>query len=484
MPRLRDLYLGSIILIGLVLVIWGVILIPSYDQPVIFLLLLSLAVLTQAVSTIARGGVTFEVSTAISLATVPLFGPVAAALVAGAGYAALSLIIARNDRPGWKKAAQRLGFNVGMNSVSTFAAGLVFIGTQGLLGSDNLAGQLLPWLTAAIVGDQVNIWLLIGILYIDNGVPPLDVWKEHRWAMPMNVTVTSVGGGLLALAIRQFDYLGVAIFFLPILLSAYAFRLYVNRTQEQMDQLEELVQLRTQALSDANKKLADLHKDKDAFLAVLTHDMRTPLTSILGYADLLRERQTLAEIDKTHIAQVILRNGKSLLEIVNNILEIEQLQSGVPILLERENFDLNQFVKNVIETIETQALEKTIILECCFSDKPIFIDADSQKLQRVVLNLVSNAIKYTPSNGCVTVQVGMNGNYAVVEVKDTGYGIPAEDLPYIFERFRRVAQHKHKAVGTGLGLAIVKSLVEAHDGEITVTSEEGVGSLFTIKLPA
>jgi len=100
------------------------------------------------------------------------------------------------------------------------------------------------------------------------------------------------------------------------------------------------------------------------------------------------------------------------------------------------------------------------------------------------LNLISNAVKYTPKEGLVSVDTQMNGHYAIVEVKDTGYGIPTDELPHIFDRFSRVKGHQHIAIGTGLGLAIVKSLVEAHDGEITVESQEGAGSTFTVKLPA
>jgi len=96
---------------------------------------------------------------------------------------------------------------------------------------------------------------------------------------------------------------------------------------------------------------------------------------------------------------------------------------------------------------------------------------------------VANAVKYTPEEGEIGVRLRENGRYAITEIRDNGYGIPPEQLPYIFERFRRVPGHQHRAMGTGLGLAIVKSLVEAHNGDITVTSQEDVGSTFTFKLP-
>lgn len=484
MSKLRNLYLITISILGVGLLVWGLAELPNHEQPLNLILLIILAAAAQSTATFAATGIHFSVGSALSLATVPLYGPFAAVIVVASSELCLWYISIRSDHPGFTQAISRLGFNVGMNGLSIFVAGSIFMAITNWLGPDTFIGQTLPWLIAAIVGDQLNIWLLIGIIYLTHGIPPLDAWHENRWAMPINVIVMAVGGSLLALAVQQFDYLGLAIFFLPILLSAYSFRLFVSRTQDQMGKLEELVDLRTQDLTDANKRLADLHKEKDAFLAVLTHDMRTPLTSILGYTSLLRDRPALTDDERAHISRVILRNGKSLLEIVNNILEIEQLESGTPIILERENFDLTRLIGNVVESIESQSIEKNIQVQCEFNVKPLFINGDKQKLQRVIINLVSNAIKYTPDHGFVTIEATMNGHDVVVDIKDTGYGIPAEDLPYIFERFRRVTQHKDKAVGTGLGLAIVKSLVEAHEGEITVTSEEGVGSTFTIRLPA
>jgi signal transduction histidine kinase len=302
--------------------------------------------------------------------------------------------------------------------------------------------------------------------------------------MPINVLVTAVGGGVLAFAIQQLELIGLAIFFLPIFLSAYAFRLYVRRTQEQMDRLEELVELRTQDLAEANESLAELNEQKDAFLAVLTHDMRSPLTNIHGYASLMRDNPQFETGQRTQMLDVILRNERALLEIVNNILDIEHLESGAPILLDRENFNLTSVLGELVESHEAQAIEKQIQLEYEAGAQPIFVHADKQKCTRILQNLISNALKYTPEQGRVTVRAHMNGRYAKIDVEDTGYGIPQDELPHIFDRFSRVDKHKNVAVGTGLGLAIVKSLVEAHGGEICVQSEEGVGSTFTVKLPA
>lgn len=491
-PRLtwRNIYLAIITLTGLALVVWGITQIPTYDDLLIFLLLLLLAVAAQLTATsLVDSSVTVEVSSAVSMSVVALYGTSGGIIVVAVSMVALSLISMRENWPGWRGAFERMGFNLGMSAIAIFIAGIIFHAIAIPLGTENIFLAFIPWVVAAIVYDQLNLWILIVLLHLQMGAKPLDIWKEHRWAIPINVLVMSAGGGILALAVEQFGTLGIAIFFLPIVLSAYSFRMYVSRSKKQLEQLEELVELRTadlawanENLADANKELEELGKEKDSFLAVLTHDMRTPLTSIKGYGSILRDRE-LDRDQQEHIAKVILRSQDTLLDIVNNLLEIGKLQSGTPILLERSSFDLALLVKSATESLEAAAMEKKIVINYAEVPSPVEITADEKKIHRVILNLISNAVKYTPDEGEVFINTSAKGKYAIVAVRDTGYGIPPDELPHIFDRYSRVKKHQSMAIGTGLGLAIVKSLVEAHHGEILVTSEEGVGSTFTLKLP-
>lgn len=485
------LYKTGVTLSGVALIIWGLVQIAQSEQPVIgFVLLLILAMAVQGTATLAfQKGVAISVASAVSLATIPLYGPAPAAVVAASAEFALWIISVRADRPTWKHSAWRLGFNTGMSAIATFLAGLVYYAVGGVF-DHAVAAQILAWLSAAVVADQINLWLLIGMLHMQLGVPPWDVWKEHRWAVPINVLVSAVGGALIFLAVAQFNLLGILVFFLPIAASAYAFRMYVRQTEAQMAQLGEIVDLRTADLAVANEELARanqelelLNKEKDQFLAVLTHDMRTPLTSVKGYASILYDRELERE-QQVHIARVILRSQDTLMEIVNNLLEISKLQSDTPVLLERHTFDLTLLVRDMAESLEAQAQEKNLLLTHESIPAPVAITADKKKIQRVVLNLISNAIKYTPEGGQVFISTCLNGQYGELSVRDTGYGIPSDELPFIFDRYSRVKKHQSIAIGTGLGLAIVKSLVEAHQGEIVVESEEGVGSKFTVRLPA
>jgi len=483
MLTLRNGYLAIVTIVGLVLVGWGVAALSTFTPPLLFVLLLILAVAAQITATSLIGeDVTVEVSTAVSMAVLVLYGPIAASFVAALAATVTILNTLRRSWPGWPRALERLGFNLGMVAFSMFTAGTLFELTQSWLGANTAVGLVLPWFIAAVVNDQMNLWLLIGILHLQNQVKPRTIWHQHKWAIPINVLVMSLGGGVLSFAVTRFDILGIGIFFLPIVLSAYAFRIYVNQTRHQMERLEDLVAERTNDLKQANQELEELHKTKDAFLAVLTHDMRTPLSSIKAYAGVLG-KGNLDEGQQSRISRILLRNQDSLLEIVNNILEIEQLQSGMPIELNCVNFDVAYLAVLVNENLTAQAAEKDILLQYDPDPSSVMIFGDREKIKRVLTNLVSNAIKYTESGGTIVVSCEAQEPYAVINVVDTGYGIPAEELPHIFERFRRVKGHRHIAVGTGLGLAIVKSLVEAHEGTIHVSSQEGEGSTFTVRLP-
>jgi signal transduction histidine kinase len=381
-----------------------------------------------------------------------------------------------------------------VNSLSIFCAGLVFQLLVRELRINPFVDTVIAWIIMITLADQLNFWLVVIIVHLQHQRSPLEIWHDQKWAIPINITVTGVGGGILAVAIEQSGELGVIIFFIPILLSAYSFRMYVRRTEEEKEKLEDLVTLRTEDLAGANANLASaneelgaLHEEKDAFLAVLSHDMRSPLTNIHGYVTMLMARPDISPEEREQMLQVVLRNEQVLLEIVNNILELRQLQTGGAVLLEQKAANIGLLSIEIIENSMAQALDKNIQLTYDINTdgdlQRYFAQVDSEKMKRVIQNLVSNAIKYTPHDGCVILRVVGGSQQVVIEVEDTGYGIPAEDLPRIFDSFHRVRTHQTLATGTGLGLSIVQMLIEAHKGEIKVESEVGKGSKFSVSLP-
>jgi signal transduction histidine kinase len=477
-PRSFNVYIGFISLCGVVLAGFGLSQFFSYPDKTTFLLLVVLAVIAQLVAATATSDkvMVYEVGTAVSMAAIPLYGPEAAALVgiaSGLGVWILKLI-----KLSWKRnTLQVLGFNTGMFSVSIFIAGWVFIGLSNLFQANIVLRNTIPWITAALVNDQLNFWILSVLIRFQQGdaFKPLDHWRENRWASIINILVAAIGGAIVAFAGFRYGPIGVATFFFPVILSSIAFGLYIRQMKAHMDNLEQIVAERTQAL-------ADLMKEKDAFLAVLTHDMKTPLTSINIVAGLLKERPDIL-LEKPHMADVLLRSQENLTEIVTNILDLEKLQQVGSVTLDKENVDLGLLLAHTVENTRPLAVEKNIELHFSPPMVPILLNLDRPKMERVFQNLLSNAIKYTPKDGQICVEIEPDDQFVYIHVQDNGYGIPEEDLPYVFDRYRRVKKHKGLAAGTGLGLAITKAYVEAHDGTISVQSKEKEGSKFTIKLP-
>ncbi|HEY6960995.1 MAG TPA: ATP-binding protein [Gaiellaceae bacterium] len=234
-------------------------------------------------------------------------------------------------------------------------------------------------------------------------------------------------------------------------------------------------------LERQNERLRELDTMKDEFVALVSHELRTPLTSIRGYVELMREDTTVTG-EQAGFLQTIDRNAARLQRVVADLLFVAQVDAG-KLTLERASIDLNAVVHDAIEAGKPAAAQKSISLRTTLEELPS-LEGDQARLAQVLDNLVSNAIKFTPSGGTVTVTT-TNGVHAVeLAVADTGMGIPADELPRLFERFFRTERAAATAIpGTGLGLAIAKAIVEGHGGAIAVESEEGAGTTFRIVLP-
>jgi len=477
-PHLKYLFFISIV--GIILLVWAFLQFIHFQDKYSFYLFMLLGVLSQVAVTTAtiksKTSVTYNISPAISLATVPFYGPAAAVLVEAITMLSLWLIKPADDI-NWKKSLPQLGFNTAMSILSIFTGGYVYLFIVEQLGTGTWFGVFIAWLLAAIVSDQFNLLLLTVMLRLQYGKEfrIFTIWKENAWAIPIGILITSVGGGFLAFSFRQFGWTGVSVFFLPLVLSAYAFRLYVSQMQTHMDNLEGIVAERTEALQK-------LMQEKDAFLAVLSHDMKSPITTINLYANMIKDHPHILK-KKPHVIETVLRSQEALLDIVNNILDLEKLKDNGQVLMDKETFDFVLVAEKAIEMIQIQAEAKRIKLQMMGLETHIFVYADRHHMERVLSNLLTNAIKYTPPNGAITITLETRTNELCVQVRDSGYGIPPEELPYVFDRFRRVSSHQKLAAGTGLGLAITKALVEAHGGYVEVTSQKEQGSTFTTHLP-
>ena len=252
--------------------------------------------------------------------------------------------------------------------------------------------------------------------------------------------------------------------------------------------LEELVSERTAALERTNAELARVIDElraataaKSDFLANMSHELRTPLNSIIGFTGVILQGLAGELTDEQRYQLgLVQRSGIRLLGLVNDVLDLTRIESGT-VELQYSGFDAAEFVRASVETLRPLAREKGLALTCT-TEQPVPVRSDRDKLQQIVLNLVSNAVKFTEA-GSVTVEVAAEGQSFSVSVADTGPGLTAEDIGLVFDRFTQVRTHDAKPEGTGLGLAISKQMAQLLGGDVTVTSQVGVGSTFTLSLP-
>ncbi len=230
------------------------------------------------------------------------------------------------------------------------------------------------------------------------------------------------------------------------------------------------------------EQLRELNRATDEFVATISHELRTPLASISGYAELLQDDEALTDAQDGFV-NAIARNAGRLTSLTYDLLLLSGFSTG-EVQMETEQVDLRVVVNQVREIVRT--LGSGLLLDITFAlpDEPVLVTGDVGQLERVVLNLMGNAIKFSESGGSVVCRVSVDGDEALLEVTDTGLGIPEDELEALFTRFFRGSSARQRAIqGTGLGLHIVASIVANHHGAVTVTSSVGAGTTFTVHLP-
>jgi two-component system, OmpR family, sensor histidine kinase NblS len=233
-------------------------------------------------------------------------------------------------------------------------------------------------------------------------------------------------------------------------------------------------------------KQAELDRMKAEFISNVSHELRTPITSIKSYVDTLCTHGEKLEPDiYREFLQIIDSEAERLMNLVNEVLELSKLEEGDK-EIETVEQDVRPAVEYTTRAVNMMAKERGIEISFYAEDPLPCVEMNRESIERAVINLVTNAIKYTPNGGKIEVSVALVTETAEVKisVKDNGIGIPEECLPYVFDRFFRVEKKVHTIKGTGLGLTIVKRIIEKHNGRITVESEIGHGSTFIVFLPA
>ncbi len=242
-------------------------------------------------------------------------------------------------------------------------------------------------------------------------------------------------------------------------------------------QMFEMIQREKQRVEEANRA-------KDEFLATVSHELRTPLTSMLGWTQILRSNKELPTEKRDRALEIIERNARAQTQLIEDLLDVSRIITG-KLRLNVRSADPVQIIDSALDSLRPAADAKGIHLSAHFDTEVGLVNGDPDRLQQVVWNLVSNAIKFTPSQGHVTISLYRRDASVVIEVTDDGEGLEEHFVPHVFERFRQARSGATRAHGgLGLGLAIVRHLVELHGGTIHATSPgPGKGSTFCLELP-
>lgn len=259
---------------------------------------------------------------------------------------------------------------------------------------------------------------------------------------------------------------------------ATAMRMAANLTAVAIENVT-LLERESTARADAEES----NRLKDEFLATVSHELRTPLTAILGWSRMLETGSLKSDVAKRAI-DTIKRNAKSQAQIIDDILDVSRIITG-NLYLELHPIELESVLEDAVNVVRPTAEAKGISIELNLNSEPVAVSGDTNRLQQVFWNLFSNAVKFTPSGGSVSVALRRVDSHAEVIVSDTGPGISPEFLPYVFDRFRQAdsTSTRHHG-GLGLGLAIARHLIEIHGGLIEARSDgSGTGATFTVRLP-
>jgi GAF domain-containing protein len=360
-------------------------------------------------------------------------------------------------------------------------------------------------------GDFRAEWCAQGIARISDDEEvqerwPIPYWiKTHRQPLVItNMRAHSLAAGIEDL-IQMTEVQSLAV--VPIMhqgrvigvLSAHQTRAERRWAEDDIDLLTAVAAQVGSTLENARliSELREANRLKDEFLATVSHELRTPLTAIRGWVELLSENELLvADEEFVDGIGVIKNSAASLSQLISDLLDLSRIQRKV-LHLERKPYDIRLAVLDAVQAVRQSALARRLDLQLELNERLPEINIDAQRIQQVLWNLLTNAIKFTPEGGRITVRARLIDaakilvtddddearRWVVVEVEDTGEGIPADFLPYVWDRFRQAdGSTTRRHGGLGIGLALVKELVEAHGGQVEAKSE-GRGATFTIRLP-
>lgn len=256
-----------------------------------------------------------------------------------------------------------------------------------------------------------------------------------------------------------------------------------GRPGDEIDQLGATFREMSERIIQQVKQLEHNDTSRRELVANVSHDLRTPLASLQGYLETLDLKgDQLSNEEKQNYIHIAWQQGERLRKLISELFELSTLENqGAQ--LHFEPFSMSELIQDVTQKFQLEAKNKNLQLSAHIPEQAAFVSADIGLIQRVLENLIENAIKYTPQGGQIGISLMNGGNRVATSITDTGQGIPPKDLPHIFDRFYRVDKHRNED-GTGLGLAIAKRIIQLHDSSIDVASNPNAGTTFSFALPS
>ncbi|HEX8253726.1 MAG TPA: ATP-binding protein [Thermoanaerobaculia bacterium] len=318
------------------------------------------------------------------------------------------------------------------------------------------------------------IFLAFGLFIVACGathfMEVLVLWKAAYWLSGAVKIVTAVASVATALVLP------------PLIPKAVVLVREAKKSEQRRIELQERLEA-LEAERAARAEAEEANRAKDAFLATISHELRTPMTSILGWSSMLRGGSLDDETARTGVL-AIEQSARAQAQLIDDLLDVSRIVAG-KLALELRRSDLADVVRSAVNTVALAAETKEVRIEVVLPPSPVTLVADAARLHQVVTNLLSNAVKFTPAQGTVRIELQREDGDGVLSVTDTGIGIDPQFLPFIFDRFTQADTSSTRGFGgLGLGLAIVRHLVELHGGSVRAESAgSGQGSTFTVRLP-
>ncbi len=317
---------------------------------------------------------------------------------------------------------------------------------------------------------------VMSVLYVLSSSKHMD---ESIAAMRRLLVLSGIGAFLLALGIT---WIVAHLLSRPLLQMQQATRkIAVGELETRLDiSRDDEIGSLAAAINNLAEELQNYRDTRQEFFANISHELRTPITYLEGYSKVIKERLYSTEEERDQYLDVLHQEAKRLQHLVDDLFELSKMEEG-KISLSLEWIDLSEVIDNAVHKVQLKASDKGLALSTCLNRSTAWVYGDGLRMEQVILNLLENSIRYT-EQGEISLTLDQTDHYVFVTVKDTGIGIAADELPYVFERFYRVEKSRSRQHGgTGLGLSIAKKLVELQGGEIEVNSRLGEGTTFEIR---